>query len=291
MNKSKKNIIVGAVIISLLIIVGLGSYKYTKYREYKTLLNKAEAYMEIENYDKAIENYEKTLDYKNNNDLIDKINLAKELKESKVNYEKAMELYNKKDYVGALGFLKKVSKKDNKRFKIAEDKIKECLKTYVNENLAKAKDLAKDKKYKEADVYLDKILSIDKDNLVAKALKEQYIKEDKDLKEEVKKAEENQKNQAQEENKSKEENKNLQGKVTTKDKAEEIVKNKLGTSNNNMKAICEREEVKDGVSYYLIHVYEVVEDHTATMGWYYVRKDNGKVFLWDLTSNILKPIN
>ena len=88
----------------------------------------------------------------------------------------------------------------------------------------------------------------------------------------------------------KEENKNLQGQLTTEKKAEEIVKNKVGTGNNNIKAICEGEEVREGVSYYSVHVYEVVEDHTATMGWYYVRKDNGQVFLWDLASDILKPI-
>ncbi|MCS4469479.1 hypothetical protein JTS96_17560 [Clostridium botulinum] len=145
--------------------------------------------MEIENYDKAIENYEKTLDYKNNKDVLDKINLAKEIKESKANYEKAMESYNKKDYVGALELFKKVSKRDNKRFNLAQDKIKECIKIYVNENLDKAKALAKDKKYKEAYSYLDKVLSIDKENIVAKNLKDQYIKEEKELQEEIKRQE------------------------------------------------------------------------------------------------------
>ncbi|ACO87040.1 tetratricopeptide repeat protein [Clostridium botulinum] len=297
MNKSKKNIIIGATILILITLGGFGSYKYIKYKDYKALLNKAEAYMEIENYDKAIENYEKTLDYKNNKDILDKINLAKEIKESKANYEKAMESYNKKDYVGALELFKKVSKRDNKRFNLAQDKIKECIKIYVNENLDKAKALAKDKKSKEAYSYLDKVLSIDKENIVAKNLKDQYIKEEKELQEEIKKAgeeekkvEEEQKKQAEEEKKIKEENKNLQGQVTTKKKAEEIVKNKIGTSNNNMKTICEGEEVRQGVSYYLVHVYEVVENHTATIGWYYVRKDNGQVFLWDLASDILKPI-
>ncbi len=149
MNKSKKNIIIGATIIILVMLGGFGSYKYTKYKDYKALLNKAEAYMEIENYDKAIENYEKTLDYKNNKDIVDKINLAKEIKESKANYEKAMELYNKKDYLAALELFKKVSKRDSKRFSLAQDKIKECIKIYVNENLDKAKALAKDKNIKK----------------------------------------------------------------------------------------------------------------------------------------------
>ncbi len=251
--------------------------------------------MEIENYEKAIENYEQALNYKNTKDLLDKINLAKEIKESKANYEKAMELYNKKDYVTALEFFKKVSKMDSKRFKLAQDKIKECIKTYINENLEKAKTLAKEKKYKEAYVYLDKILAVDKENAVAKNLKEQYLKEEKELEEaqkieDNKRIEENQKRQIKEKNKTKEESKNSQEKVTTKKKAEEIVKNKIGTGNNNIKAICEGEKVREGVSYYIVHVYEVVEDHTATMGWYYVNKDNGQVFLWDLASDILKPI-
>lgn len=95
MNKSKKYYN-RCYYINLITLGGFGSYKYIKYKDYKALLNKAEAYMEIENYDKAIENYEKTLDYKNNKDVLDKINLAKEIKESKANYEKAMESYNKK---------------------------------------------------------------------------------------------------------------------------------------------------------------------------------------------------
>ncbi|MGO5065268.1 tetratricopeptide repeat protein [Clostridium sporogenes] len=295
MSKSKKNIIISAVIILLITLGSFACYKYTKYKDYKALLNKAEAYMEIENYDKAIENYEKTLDYKNNKDVLDKINLAKEIKESKANYEKAMELYNKKDYITAMEFFKKVSKRDSKRFNLAQDKIKECIKIYINENLDKAKALAKEKKYKEAYVYLDKILSIDKENTVAKNLKDQYIKEEKELQEtqkaeENKRIEEEQKRQTEEKNKTKEESENSQAKVTTKKKAEEIVKNKVGTGNNNIKAICEGEKVREGVSYYMVHVYEVVEDHTATMGWYYVKKDNGQVFLWDLASDILKPL-
>ena len=28
---------------------------------------------------------------------------------------------------------------------------------------------------------------------------------------------------------------------------------------------------------YLFHVYENVDDHTATVGWYYVNKNNGKI--------------
>lgn len=104
-----------------------------------------------------------------------------------------MESYNKKDYVGALELFKKVSKRDNKRFNLAQDKIKECIKIYVNENLDKAKALAKDKKYKEAYSYLDKVLSIDKENIVAKNLKDQYIKEEKELQEEIKKAGEEEK--------------------------------------------------------------------------------------------------
>lgn len=141
-----------------------------------------------------------------------------------------MESYNKKDYVGALELFKKVSKRDNKRFNLAQDKIKECIKIYVNENLDKAKALAKDKKYKEAYSYLDKVLSIDKENIVAKNLKDQYIKEEKKLQEEIKRQEKKKKSrrgaekQAEEEKKIKEENKNLQGQVTTKKKAEEIVK-------------------------------------------------------------------
>ncbi len=173
--------------------------------------------MEIENYDKAIENYEKTLDYKNNKDIVDKINLAKEIKESKANYEKAMELYNKKDYLGALESFKKVSKRDSKRFNLAQDKIKECINIYVNENLDKAKALAKDKKYKEAHAYLDKVLSIDKENVVAKNLKDQYIKEEKELQEEIKKAGERSKKSRKRSKKSKlkKEQKNKKKKIKT----------------------------------------------------------------------------
>ena len=71
---------------------------------------------------------------------------------------------------------------------------------------------------------------------------------------------------------------------------EDIIKEFM-IKDSSLDTICEfdHEEILDGVKYFVVHVYEVVLDHTATWGWYYVNQSNGQVF--DGTYGNLVPMN
>ena len=77
--------------------------------------------------------------------------------------------------------------------------------------------------------------------------------------------------------------------ITSKS-VEDIIKEFM-IKDSSLDTICEfdHEEILDGVKYFVVHVYEVVLDHTATWGWYYVNQSNGQVF--DGTYGNLVPMN
>jgi len=59
----------------------------------------------------------------------------------------------------------------------------------------------------------------------------------------------------------------------------------------------DRTEEREGRSYFVIQGYEVVIDdpktglgHTATWGWYYVDRQSGAVFEWDIVEDVLKRL-
>ncbi|AEB76899.1 hypothetical protein [Clostridium botulinum] len=87
-------------------------------------------------------------------------------------------------------------------------------------------------------------------------------------------------------------NKNI-NKPVNKQQAEDMIKNYIKSTSQeipNLKVEYDHDDVKLGIKYFVIHVYCVVEDHTATMGWYYVNKQNGKCYKWDLIEDSLIPL-
>ncbi|KGM95075.1 hypothetical protein IRP63_01770 [Clostridium botulinum] len=87
-------------------------------------------------------------------------------------------------------------------------------------------------------------------------------------------------------------NKNINKRINNQ-QAEEMIKNYIKSTSQeiaNLKVEYDHDDVKLGIKYFVIHVYCVVEDHTATMGWYYVNKQNGKCYKWDLTEDSLIPL-
>lgn len=47
----------------------------------------------------------------------------------------------------------------------------------------------------------------------------------------------------------------------------------------------DREELKDGVDYFVVRCTD--PENNSTIGWYFVRKDDGKLFEWNLANNTL----
>ncbi len=83
---------------------------------------------------------------------------------------------------------------------------------------------------------------------------------------------------------------NVDASNITAKSVEDIVREFM-IKDSSLDTICEfdHEEMLDGVKYFVVHVYEVVLDHTATWGWYYVNQSNGQVF--DGTYGNLIPMN
>lgn len=76
------------------------------------------------------------------------------------------------------------------------------------------------------------------------------------------------------------------GKITP-EKSSKIVSKYINSENPNIKCRYDHLEKKGGIDYYVVHMYESMQDHVATLGWYYVDVNTGKVFKLDLISDKL----
>lgn len=208
--KFKKRTAIITCIILLIIagiplsIYGYRNYKYEKY--YDEGLNN----IKKDKLSNAAESFNKALSYKGKNKkvIVNKLNLIKRIKESKLQYDSALKSMKDKKYLDAIMDFKKVSKEDKYRYMKASDKIAECSKNYIDDNLSSAKDQAKGGKYNEALAFLDDILKFDGNYSEAVNLKKEYNSEIQKIKEaeEKKIAEEKQK---EEERRKAEEKKKL----------------------------------------------------------------------------------
>lgn len=77
----------------------------------------------------------------------------------------------------------------------------------------------------------------------------------------------------------------------TEEKAVELTSKYYRTKNENTKFVFDHEDIKNNEIYYVIQVFDNMEDHSATMGWYYVNKKSGKIYEWDLGEDKLIPVN
>ncbi|WP_446898954.1 hypothetical protein ACSVC9_03405 [Clostridium sp. LBM24168] len=82
-------------------------------------------------------------------------------------------------------------------------------------------------------------------------------------------------------------NHNNQNIAVTESSAVKLVKYRVKGNNPNASFTFDHNEIKDNAEYYVIHAFDSMEDHGATIGWYYVNKSNGKVYEYDLVNNKL----
>jgi tetratricopeptide (TPR) repeat protein len=294
MNKRKiKRIIIISVLTLLVIIgVGFGGYKYTKNNQYNGLIKDANSYMENSEYDKAIALYKESLSYKNDPNIDSSIKLAQRLTEENKIYDEGLRLMNDKKYLESIEQFKMIGTDSDKLYNDAQNKINECNKEFVALNISKANIALETSNYDEANNLLAKVFKVDNDNADAKKIKDTI---DKKIQEEnaAQKAKEEQEKAAQiakqEQDKADQAAEAAASKITTTS-SEDIVR-KLVIKDLNSKTLSQfdHEETVDGVKYFVIHVYDIVVDHTATRGWYFVNQNNGKVF--DGTNGDLIPMN
>lgn len=279
--KIKKIIIISILMLIVIIGVGFAEYKYTKNNKYNGLIKVANSYMENSEYDKAIALYTQSLSYKNDPNIDNSIKLAQSLIEKNKIYDEGIRLMNDKKYLESIDQFKMIGTDSGKLYKHAQNKIYECNKEFVALNISKANIALEANKYDEANNFITKIFKVDNDNENAKKIKDTI---DKEIEEEnaAQKSKEEQEKAAQkakqEQEKAAVAAKAAASGITTTS-SEDIVR-KLVIKDLNSKTIIQfdHEETVDGVKYFVIHVYDIVVDHTATTGWYYVNQDNGKVF-------------
>ncbi|MEK6263372.1 MAG: tetratricopeptide repeat-containing protein [Clostridium sp.] len=283
-----QKIVITSVLTLLVIIgVGFGGYKYTKSNQYNALIKDANIYMENSEYDKAIALYKQSLSYKNDPNIDTSIKLAQSLTEENKIYDDGIRLMKDKKYLESIEQFKMIGTDSDKLYNDAQNKITECTKEYVALNISKANIALEASNYDEANNYITQVFKVDNNNENAKKIKATI---DNKIEEETaaQKYKEEQEKAAQKA-KLEQEKAAAASKITTTS-AVDIVKN-LVLKDSDSKTISQfdHEETVDGVKYFVIHVYDVVVDHTATRGWYFVNQNNGKVF--DGTNGDLIPMN
>ncbi|MCT8977752.1 hypothetical protein N4T77_14220 [Clostridium sp. CX1] len=273
----KKNIkqvsIYSLIGIIVFVAVSFGSYKFYKVQAYNKLISSANKYMEEGNYEKAIDVFNEALEYKEDSNVKNSVILAKSLLASQKYYEEGVKEMKKQDYEKAIDSFKKVVKEDTKRYEDARKKIDECTKAFIALNLKNASEAAKNSKYEEANKYLDEILKIDSANKEAKKLKEDYSTAS-----------------SKKQQGSEDKDKGYSAGVTA-DQAVKIAAKYVTNKGTNTKFSFDHEDSRNGVNYYVIHAFEDMGDHVATLGWYYIEKGYGKAYEWDLAEDQLIPLN
>lgn len=156
--KNKKAIVLIAIIIAL--VISLGLYRYNRVQAYNRVISTANNYMEKGEYDKAIEGFKESLNYKKDKEIDKKIKVAQELKNSRNVYDEAIKLLENKKYEEALNKLTSIDEDKEKVYVLAKDKIDEC----INELINLANEDFKKENYEQANKYLNIALKYDKEN-------------------------------------------------------------------------------------------------------------------------------
>ena len=185
--KNKKATILITIVIALLISLGL--YRYNKVEAYNRVVATANSYMEKGEYEKAIDSFKESLNYKEDKEIDKKIKEAEDLKHSQKVYNEAVNLLENKKYEEALEKLSSIDENRGKVYILAKDKIDGC----INELIDLANEEFKKENYDSSNKYLDIVLKYDKDNEKALDIRNNIktkIEEKKNNEEKLKKQQE-----------------------------------------------------------------------------------------------------
>ncbi|MBO0573747.1 hypothetical protein EXQ42_01975 [Clostridium botulinum] len=182
MQLNKLSIICLSITI-ILAVFSFGIYKYNRIKDYNMLIDNGNKYMVSKEYDKAISLFEQSLNYKRDPQIEKNIALANKLKKVKGIYENGISLMNDKKYLEAIEKFKIINKDGLEWYSDSQEKIKQCTKQFIEENIKLANSSAERNKYDEANKYLNNILKINSNNLAAKNLKNKFAKAMKEKKE------------------------------------------------------------------------------------------------------------
>lgn len=189
MNKKKKIISIGVLVIALVVISSIFA-GVNNNKEYNKYLSSYEQNFEEENYEVALSSLNGANELKSVDNYDEKENKCEILKISLSDYNNGIEYLNQKKYKLASESFQKVSIEDDERYNIAQEKLLECKNLYRNEIIETSKTLSASGDYDKAVSVLDSIESTEQ----VKALTTEY-KDLKNKQEEAKKQDELKKQQ------------------------------------------------------------------------------------------------
>lgn len=185
-----KKIITAAIPVACLIAVGVPSttYAYNAYN-YNKYLTEGKQLINADNLDGARNSFNKALTFNSKKDLEmqENIKTIETIQKSKSTFESSVKLMEEKKYLEAIDGFKDVSEIDKLRYDDAIDKINQCRRQYISENIDRSKSEAQNKNYDSAIAILDTLIGFDSSNEEAPALKVQYENEVRIMKEEEEK--------------------------------------------------------------------------------------------------------
>jgi len=158
----------------------------------------------------------------------------------------------------------------------------------ISKNLENAKKAIENDELDKATKYLEKVLKVDKDNKEVANLQNIIEKNRGEKAAIIKKEEEDaaaaivkkQDEAAAAIVKKQEEEKASANKTLTHEQAIEVVKKQFPDYKNNANLHYEydHDSSHDGRQFYVIHIFEYVDSHTATMGWYGIDTVTGRIY-------------
>lgn len=187
-NKKKKTAIFTGIIL-ILAAIPLSVYSYNSYN-YEKYFNAGLDNLKNEKFENAKNDFNNALRFNKNSkeDINKKIAQVEVMYKAKQTYEEGLSKFNDGKFIDAAVVLQKVPKEYEKYYKMAQNKIIECKKTYANQNISNAKAKDTEKNYTEAIKILDTVIDFDKDNYEALELKNEYNASIQKLKEDDNKA-------------------------------------------------------------------------------------------------------
>lgn len=177
-----KKVLMGIVI--LFIFLGILGTILSKQQDKKMageLLAQGKELMSSGEYLEASETFSKSLIYIENEEVEKLKEKAQDLHKVNTFFNNGVESFKNNKYQDAIEKLKKVTKIDKEKYRLAQEKIKESKELLANEYLNKAKEFYSQKKYIEAFKYLQDALNNNYNLEDAKNLKNDYKKKSDEL--------------------------------------------------------------------------------------------------------------
>jgi len=168
---STKKVIISICIIFVVFGLVFGGYEYTKIMNFKNYVNKANEELNLKNYDEAISFYNKALSYKKDKDIEEKLVSVQNNKQYQDIYDTGLKLLDDKKYTEAIQKFSEINQNMSEIYTDAQNKIEECRKNIINDDIQAANDAIKNEDYDAANKYIEDILKIDASNNDAKLLK------------------------------------------------------------------------------------------------------------------------